>query len=118
VTDHSLDGANHLSFLAETTMPIAFPGAVQEFKTESSGQNAQRRAATSVSVVTKSGANEFHGDLFEFLRNDAFGTAHDFFSTKADTLKRNQFGGPACGKQTGPFVLLRECVSSERQLQR
>jgi Carboxypeptidase regulatory-like domain len=96
-TDYSLDGANHLSFLAGTTMPIAFPDAVQEFKTESSGQTAQRGAASSVSVVTKSGTNQFHGDLFEFLRNDAFGTAHDFFSTTADSLKRNQFGGTIGG---------------------
>jgi hypothetical protein len=96
-TDYSLDGANHLSFLAGTTMPLAFPDAVLEFKTESSGQTAQRGAATSVSVVTKSGTNDFHGDLFEFLRNDGFGTARDFFSTTPGTLKRHQFGGTIGG---------------------
>src|SRR5207302_926963 len=40
----------------------------------------------------KSGTNEFHGDLFEFVRNGML-NARDFFALKRDTLKRNQFGG-------------------------
>jgi hypothetical protein len=92
-TEYSLDGANHLNFLSGGTMPLAFPDAVQEFRAEVSGQSAQRGASTSVSVVTRSGANEFHGDLFEFLRNDGFGSAREYFSPVASTYKRNQFGG-------------------------
>jgi hypothetical protein len=49
-----------------------------------------------VNAVTKSGSNDFHGDLFEFVRNGDF-NARDFFATKRDTLKRNQFGGVAGG---------------------
>ena len=45
-----------------------------------------------VNAVTKSGTNEFHGDLFEFLRNGNL-NARDFFAARRDTLKRNQFGG-------------------------
>jgi carboxypeptidase family protein len=92
-TEYSLDGANHLNFLSGTTMPLAFPDAVQEFRAETSGQSAQRGASTSVSVVTRSGTNGFHGDLFEFLRNDGFGSAREYFSPVASTYKRNQFGG-------------------------
>ena len=96
-TEYSLDGANHLNFLSGTTMPIAFPDAVQEFRTETSGQTAQRGAATSVSIVTRSGTNDLHGDLFEFLRNDGFGSAREYFSPVASTYKRNQFGGTIGG---------------------
>src|SRR5205085_10991785 len=49
-------------------------------------------AGATVNAVTKSGTNEFHGDMFEFLRNGAL-NARDFFALKRDTLKRNQFGG-------------------------
>ncbi len=96
-TEYSLDGANHLNFLSGSTMPLAFPDAVQEFRAELSGQSAQRGAATSVSVVTRSGTNELHGDLFEFLRNDGFGSAREYFSPVASTYKRNQFGGVVGG---------------------
>ena len=74
-TDYSLDGANHTNIMTGTYMPMAFPDAVQEFKVESSGQSAQRGAATSVTSVTRSGTNEFHGNLFYFIRNDGFGEA-------------------------------------------
>ncbi len=96
-TEYILDGASHLSYLNGTTMPIAFPDAVQEFKAETSGQTAQRGASTSVSIVTKSGTNAFHGDVFEFIRNDGFGSAREYFSTVNSTLKRNQFGGTVGG---------------------
>jgi hypothetical protein len=96
-TEYSLDGANHLNFLSGSTMPIAFPDAVQEFKAETSGQTAQRGAATSVSIVTRSGTNMLHGDLFEFFRNDGFGSAREYFSPVSSTLKRNQYGGTVGG---------------------
>jgi len=96
-TEYVLDGANHLSILSGSTMPLAFPDAVQEFKAETSGQTAQRGAANSVSVVTKSGTNMLHGDLFEFLRNDGFGSAREYFSPVDSTYKRHQFGGTIGG---------------------
>src|SRR6185295_4348450 len=56
------------------------------------------------SAVTKSGTNEFHGDLFEFLRNDLFNATpyigvidSKTGNKKHSTLKRNQFGGTAGG---------------------
>src|SRR2546425_8899936 len=96
-TDYALDGADHRNYLTATTMPIAFPEAVQEFKVESSGQSAQRGSPASVSVVTRSGSNDFHVNLFEFIRNDGFGSAREYFSTTKSTLKRHQFGGTAGG---------------------
>jgi hypothetical protein len=57
---------------------------------------AQQGRAAQVSAVTKSGTNQFHGDLFEFVRNDLF-NARSYFSTTGSTLKRHQFGGTAGG---------------------
>ena len=53
-------------------------------------------SAGAVNVVTKSGGNDFHGDVFEFLRNGYF-NARDAFSPVRDSLKRNQFGGTLGG---------------------
>jgi hypothetical protein len=45
----------------------------------------------SVSIVTKSGTNQFHGQVFEFLRNDIM-DARSFFAAGLEDLKQNQFG--------------------------
>ena len=50
-----------------------------------------------VNVVTKSGSNPWHGDLFEFLRNGN-ANAINYFAPRQDSLKRNQFGGTLGGK--------------------
>ena len=94
--DYTLDGASHINFVTGANMPLPFPDALQEFKVETSGVNAQHGSASAVGGVTKSGTNEFHGDLFEFVRNDLF-NARYYFATKASTLKRHQFGGTAGG---------------------
>ncbi|MBV8904853.1 MAG: TonB-dependent receptor, partial [Acidobacteriia bacterium] len=54
------------------------------------------RAGGVVNIVTASGSNSFHGDLFEFLRNGAT-SARNFFAPTVDQLKRDQFGGAAGG---------------------
>src|SRR5438093_445395 len=95
-TDFSLDGANHVNFLSGVNMPMPFPDATREFKVETSGLTAQTGRTAAVSLVTKSGTNEFHGDLFEFVRNDLF-NARNYFAARHSTLKRNQFGGTAGG---------------------
>jgi hypothetical protein len=55
-------------------MSVPFPDALQEFKVETSATSAQTgtRPVGSVSPVTKSGTNDLHGDLFEFVRNGKF----------------------------------------------
>jgi hypothetical protein len=96
-TDYSLDGANHVNFMTGTTMPIAFPDAVQEFKVESSGQQSSHGSAAAITIVTRSGSNEFHGNLFEFIRNNDFGSAREYFSANVFSYKRNQWGGTVGG---------------------
>ena len=50
-----------------------------------------------VSMVTKSGSNQLHGDLFDYFRNGDM-NARNFFAAVHDSLKRNQFGGTAGGR--------------------
>jgi hypothetical protein len=49
-----------------------------------------------INVVTKSGTNSWHGDVFEFLRNTNF-DAHNFFSPTRGAFDQNQFGGTVGG---------------------
>ena len=89
-----LDGALFEDPYNNLSLPLPFPDALQEFKVETSALPAQYgyHSGAAVNAVTKSGTNEFHGDLFEFVRNGDF-NARDFFAAQRDTLKRNQYGG-------------------------
>lgn len=72
--------------------------AIQEFHVATGDYSAEygHSAGGVVSAVIKSGGNQFHGDAFEFLRNDAL-DANDFFANRSGLtrppLRRNQFGG-------------------------
>src|SRR6266853_3362560 len=93
-----LDGANHNDAYNGLTLPLPFPDALQEFKVESSALPAQYglHSSAAVNAVTKSGTNQYHGNLFYFLRNGDL-NARDFFAPTRDSLKRNQFGGTIGG---------------------
>ena len=77
---YNLDGAMHNDPFDNANLPFPFPDALQEFKLETSGLTAQNggQSGGSVESVTKSGTNELHGDLFEFVRNDLF-NARNYF---------------------------------------
>src|SRR2546421_2327059 len=77
---------------------------VQEFKADNSTFSAEygRNSGTIVNILTRSGTNDWHGELFEFLRNDAL-DARNFFDIRKPPFKRNQFGF-ALG---GPIMLPR-----------
>lgn len=93
-TGYSLDGTIFQDPYNNLSLPLPFPDALQEFKVETSALPAQYgyHSSAAVNGVTKSGSNQFHGDLFEFVRNGDL-NARDFFALKRDTLKRNQYGG-------------------------
>ena len=101
-----LDGAIHNNPYDNFNLPLPFPDAVQEFRVETSAQNAQNgfHSGASVNVATKAGTNAFHGDLFEFARNHRFNATNPFNAIdpvtrerRDDGLKRNQFGGTLGG---------------------
>jgi hypothetical protein len=93
-----LDGSVYNNPWDLANMPLPFPDALAEFKVETSSLTAQNgvHAGGTVTGVTASGSNTFHGDLFEFLRNGDM-NARNFFAPTRDTLKRNQFGGTVGG---------------------
>src|SRR5713101_565312 len=95
---YRLDGTNHNDAYNNLNLPLPFPDALQEFKVETSGLAAQYgfHSSGAVNAVTKAGTNDFHGDLFEFLRNGAL-NARNAFALTNDGLKRNQFGGTVGG---------------------
>jgi hypothetical protein len=102
-TNYSLDGAPNMDYRTNIGAPMPFPDALQEFKVESNSlpANVGSRPGGAVGGITKSGTNQFHGDVFEFLRNGIMDAAGYQFGNTAgvvakgvqDTLKRNQFGG-------------------------
>lgn len=97
-TNYSLDGANFLDQYYNVNVPFPFPDALQEFSVQTDNYSARygENAGGVVNVVTKSGTNGFHGDLFEFVRNRVF-DARPYFATDRDQLKQNQFGGTIGG---------------------
>lgn len=94
----SLDGANNIDPYQVTGGPFPNPDAVLEFSVVSSTYGARYVSAPggAVNIVTRSGTNDFHGTVFEFVRNGDF-NARNFFAAQQDQLKRNQFGFAAGG---------------------
>ena len=72
--------------------------AIAEFRilTQSAPPEYGGTGGATTSVVTRSGSNQFHGNLYEFLRNDAL-DARNFFSEEVEPLKQNQFGATIGG---------------------
>lgn len=105
-----LDGGNNNNLLSNGVVYNPNPDAVAEFRILTSNYTAEygRNAGGIVSVVTKSGTNDLHGSLFEFLRNDKL-NANTFFNNRnglpREILKRNQFGGTVGGPITIPKVI-------------
>ncbi|HEX7334215.1 MAG TPA: TonB-dependent receptor [Pyrinomonadaceae bacterium] len=90
---------NNLTNASITFQPSI--GAVQEFKVDNSTFSAEhgQSSGSVVNIATRSGSNEFHGELFEFFRNDALDARNFFTFTAAEPppFKRNQFGGQLGG---------------------
>ena len=72
--------------------------SVEEFRLITNSFDAEygKFSGAVMNAITKSGTNRFHGDIFEFLRNDAM-DARNFFTTNKSELHRNQFGFTAGG---------------------
>jgi hypothetical protein len=92
--NYLLDGGDHNDTHSSVNLPFPFPDALQEFSVQTNGVSARYglHPYAVVNAVTKSGTNQIHGDLFEFVRNGDF-NARNFFAPAQDSLRRNQFGG-------------------------
>ncbi len=95
---YNLDGSNNVDGYTNVNMPFPFPDALQEFSVQTANYTAEfgGNAGGVVNVVTKSGTNAIHGDVFGFLRNGDL-NARNFFASKVDALKRGQEGGTIGG---------------------
>ena len=87
---------------------IGFPppiGSIQEFKVDNSTFSAEfgHVSGAIVNLVTRSGTDQFHGDAYEFLRNDALDARNffEFTSTEPHRFERNEFGGSLGGPIIG-----------------
>jgi outer membrane receptor protein involved in Fe transport len=96
--NYTLDGVNNNEtfFKAFAVQPSI--DAIQEFKIQTNITSAEfgQAAGANINVATKSGTNEIHGGVFEFLRNDVF-DARDAFAPSKPVFRQNQFGGQAGG---------------------
>ncbi len=76
-------------------------GSIQEFKVDNSGLSPEHGHVSGAvaNIVTRSGTDAFHGDAFEFGRNDAFDARNffEFTSPEPHPFTRNQFGGSLGG---------------------
>lgn len=97
-TYYLLDGAPNMDTYLGRAAPFPNADATQEFTIVTNNFNAMYGFAPGavVSIQVKSGTNQVHGGIFEFLRDDAF-DAKDWFTHQINPLHQNQFGAYAGG---------------------
>ena len=91
-----LDGVNNNTSDNSNPAIIPPPDAIAEFKVQTNAMAAEfgRSAGGAINVTIKSGSNQFHGDLFEFMRHQALDANAFFNSGRAKPhFRENQFGG-------------------------
>ena len=81
------DGATHMDNVTNLNATYPNPDALQEFAVQTSNYSAQygNFSGAVVNVVTRSGSNQVHGSVFEFLRNGAM-NARNVFASQSDNL--------------------------------
>jgi len=105
-----LDGGMNNDLTNNSVVYNPNPDTVAEFRVLQNNYTAEygRNSGGIVSVVTKSGTNDLHGSLFEFVRNNDF-NANTFLNNQQSLpvpiLKRNQFGATLGGPVTIPKVI-------------
>src|ERR1700722_152983 len=116
-TDWLLDGVDNNELTAGGIGIFSSIDDIQEFKVLTYTYSAEygTRAGPTVLVTTKSGTNDWHGSLFEFVRNTDL-DAKSYFSTTTPKFNLNQFGGAVGGpiRRNKTFFF----VDSEQKYQR
>ena len=93
-----LDGSPFNAVQRSDGLPLPPPDVIQEFRVIANGYSAEygRNGGGVFSTITRSGTNDLHGSLWEFLRNDKL-NARNFFSPSIPTLRQNQYGFTVSG---------------------
>jgi Carboxypeptidase regulatory-like domain/TonB-dependent Receptor Plug Domain/TonB dependent receptor len=109
--DYLLDGLDNYSYIGDLVNQTQYallppPDALREFTVQTSNYSAEfgHSAAAVLNISTKSGTNQIHGDLWEFLRNDDFDAADYFATTGKPEFRFNQFGATLGGLVVIPHV--------------
>ncbi len=94
MVSYYLDGGVNMTGLRNYGNQLPNPDALQEFRVETSDFSAQygRMSGAVVTAITNSGTNQYHGSLFEFVRNSDF-NAKPWGASINAPYHRNQFGG-------------------------
>jgi len=97
-TDWLFDGVDNNELTAGGIAILPSIDAINEFKVLTYNYSAEygTRGGPTVLITTKSGSNDFHGTLFEFLRNTGL-DARSFFATNREQFNENEFGGSLGG---------------------
>ena len=117
-----LDGGLNNDLLGNGVVLNPNPDAIEEFRILTSDYTAEygRNAAGIISVVTKSGTDQFHGSVFDFARNTAF-DANSYFNLQEglppNNLKRQQFGGTIGGPILKDRLFFFVAYQGQRQTQ-
>ncbi len=92
--NYLLDGVDANDTYINANVPFPNPDALEEFNLITGNMSAIYGNAIGgvVNVVTKSGTDKIHGDVFEFLQNNALDASNYFASGLVNPLKQNQFG--------------------------
>ncbi len=100
-----LDGINDLNTFLTTYNYAPVVDNIQEFKTQDHNDLAEYGGVMGgiISVVSKSGTNQYHGTLWEFLRNSDL-DARGFFNAALPPLRQNQFGAAFGGPISIPKI--------------
>ena len=122
---YTLDGVDNTDVNFNTYIFMPSIDALQEFKVQTGIYSAEfGRGASQVNVVTKSGSNELHGTLFEFVRNDKFDSKPYQFTAAPvakPPFKWNQYGftvgGPLVWRNKLFFMSNFEGYRDRKQLQ-
>ncbi len=102
--NYTLDGLVNTDVSLNTPAVILSQDAIQEFKETTATYSAEYGfSANQVNIVSKSGTNQLHGSVFEFLRNDWL-DARNTFASSVPKLRQNQFGFAAGGPVYIPKV--------------
>jgi outer membrane receptor protein involved in Fe transport len=88
-----LDGGSNMTGVRNTGNPLPNPDAIREFRVDTNNFSAQygRNSAGVVTVLTKSGTNEFHGSVFEFYRDRNFNATQRLQKSKTP-YNQHRFG--------------------------
>jgi len=117
-----LDGGLNNDLIDNGVVYNPNPDSIAEFRILTSNYTAEygRSGAGVISVVTKSGSNQFHGSAFEFVRNTDF-DANAYFNIQQDiprnNLKRNQFGGTFGGPIVKNRLFFFTAYQGQRQVE-